>query len=182
MNKKLTTAALQRPEVEEFRNQEKYPIRVLLDDIRSLSNVGSIFRTSDAFNVREVILCGITGRPPHREIQRTALGATESVDWRYEQSAIEVVRGLRKEGVLVVALEQCEETIAPQDLEFVSGQEICLIVGNEVNGVQQDLVDISDVVMEIPQLGTKHSLNVTVAAGIALWEVFKRIRKSRGEE
>lgn len=174
MNKKRTSEELQRPDIDAYREQKKFPVKVLLNNIRSLSNVGSIFRTSDAFNIEEVILCGITGTPPHREIQRTALGATESVAWRYSESAESVITELKEAGYTIFALEQCEVHVAPQDIVIEEGQNVCLILGNEVAGVDQDLVDRSDAVIEIPQSGTKHSLNVTVAAGIALWELYKK--------
>lgn len=177
MNKKLTTAELNRPELEDYLKAEKFPVVVLLDDIRSLSNVGSIFRTSDAFKVEEVILCGITGRPPHREIQRTALGATESVAWRYEESAVSCLRDLKNNGYHILALEQCEDPVQMDEWTGDEDKRYCLIVGNEVNGVNQELIDLSDEILEIPQLGTKHSLNVTVATGIALWEIFKVFKK-----
>ena len=177
MNKKLTTAELNRPMVEDYLKEDKFPVVVVLDDIRSLSNVGSIFRTSDAFKVKELILCGITGRPPHREIQRTALGATESVAWRYAESALEEVESLKTQGFHIMALEQCERPVMMDQWSGKKDQSYCLIVGNEVNGVNQALVDIADEVLEIPQLGTKHSLNVTVATGVALWEIFKVYKK-----
>lgn len=174
MNRKLVNEALKRPSIDAFKKQRKFPIKLILDDIRSLSNVGSIFRTADSFNVKEVLLCGITGCPPHREIQRTALGATESVEWSYHDSAEDVVQLLKSQGYLIVSLEQCEESIDPQTLKLKGDQKLCLVLGNEVSGVNQKIIDNSDAVIEIPQLGTKHSLNVTVAAGIALWEIFKQ--------
>ncbi len=174
MNKKRTSAELQRPDIETYLGQDKFSIVVLLDNIRSLSNVGSIFRTSDAFKVEEVILCGITGTPPHREIQRTALGATESVAWKHCPDAKEEVDRLRIKGYRIFSLEQCEAHVAPHEVKVTAKDKVCLILGNEVEGVSQDLVDLSDEVIEIPQSGTKHSLNVTVAAGIALWELYKK--------
>ncbi|NQV52697.1 MAG: RNA methyltransferase [Flavobacteriales bacterium] len=174
MNKKRTSAELQRPDLATYRGQDKFPIVVLLDNVRSLSNVGSIFRTSDAFKVEKVILCGITGQPPHREIQRTALGATESVAWKHCSDAGEEVGRLKGLGYRIFSLEQCEAHVAPHEVKVTSRDKVCLILGNEVEGVDQRLVDLSDEVIEIPQSGTKHSLNVTVAAGIALWELYKK--------
>ena len=145
---------------------------VLLDDIRSLANVGSIFRTADSFNVQEIILGGITGTPPHREIQRTALGATESVKWKHEPDVEEAIRRLKKEGFLIASVEQCESSVSPTQFHEIK-KPICLVLGNEVMGVKQSIIDNSDLVFEIPQLGTKHSLNVTVAAGVVIWECFK---------
>ncbi len=174
MNRKLANEALNRPSVDDFRNQQKFPITLVLDDIRSLANVGSIFRTADSFNVEEVVLCGITGQPPHRDIQKTALGATESVSWSYNESAVNAVNEFRSRGYRIISLEQCERSTDPRLVEIEASDRICLVLGNEVNGVDQAIIDLSDEVMEIPQLGTKHSLNVTVAGGIALWEIFKR--------
>jgi 23S rRNA (guanosine2251-2'-O)-methyltransferase len=173
MNKKRSTTELQRPSVSAYLEREKFPIVVILDHIRSLSNVGSIFRTADAFQVEQLVLCGITGKPPHREIQRTALGATESVQWSYEEDAVKAVELWQRKGYKVLALEQCEEHIWPQQWAAHFAGPICLVLGNEVDGVQQRVIDRCDGVIEIPQLGTKHSLNVTIAAGIALWEIFK---------
>lgn len=174
MNKKQSLDSLNRPSAEEYRAAPKHPIIVVMDDIRSLSNVGSIFRTCDSFNIQKIVLCGITGSPPHRDIQRTALGATESVEWTYKPNAIEEIKRLKNEGYLIISLEQCEITVHPHKLNLPANQPVCLVLGNEVSGVNQAIVDLSDLVMEIPQKGTKHSLNVTVAAGIALWELFKR--------
>jgi 23S rRNA (guanosine2251-2'-O)-methyltransferase len=177
MNRKLSTDALNRPSVDDYKNQEKFPIKLLLDDIRSLSNVGSLFRTADSFNVEEILLCGITGKPPHRDIQKTALGATESVLWSCNENALETVLRLKADGYKIVSLEQCEQSVDPRNFDLEFNAKVCLIVGNEVNGVDQSIIDISDMVMEIPQMGTKHSLNVTVAGGIALWEIIKKYLK-----
>lgn len=173
MNKKRSNEALQRPGVADFKDQTKYPVVVVLDNVRSLANVGSIFRTADAFNIESLVLCGITGRPPHREIQRTALGATESVHWTHAPSALDTVKALKDLGYLIASVEQCEQHVEPGETGLLPEQKICLVFGNEVEGVSQEVVDASDLVIEIPQAGTKHSLNVTVAAGVVLWEVFK---------
>ena len=173
MNNKRTNEALGRASVDEYLNHDKHPVVVVLDDIRSLSNVGSIFRTADAFNVESVALCGITGTPPHRDIQRTALGATESVEWTHEEDITIFLLKKREEGYKLLAVEQCDDSIDPKSIED-SVFPCCVILGNEVNGVSQDVIELCDAVIEIPQQGTKHSLNVTIAGGIVLWELFKR--------
>lgn len=174
MNKKLKLWELDRVSEEEFREQEKFPIIVILNDIRSLTNVGSFFRTCDAFNVEKIYLCGITAAPPHREIQKTALGATESMDWEHRESADELIAELQKEGVRICSIEQTEETTMLQDVAGLPKGKYALVFGNEVNGVDQSIVDVSDYILEIPQFGTKHSLNVSVCAGIVMWEFAKR--------
>ncbi|MFA5575626.1 MAG: RNA methyltransferase [Brumimicrobium sp.] len=170
MNKKLKLWELNRPTVEEFKQQEKFPIVVTLDNIRSLSNVGTFFRTADAFNVSKIILGGITAHPPHREIQKTALGATESVEWEYHSDLIDVIKDFKNQGYTIYAIEQTEKTILLNEIKLASNQKHLLIFGNEVDGVQQELVDLADFVLEVPQYGTKHSLNVSVCAGVVLWE------------
>lgn len=170
MNKKLKLWELERPSVEEFKEQDKFPIVVVLDNIRSLSNVGTFFRTSDAFNVSKIILGGITAQPPHREIQKTALGATESMAWEHRVDLVEVVKEYQAKGYIVYAIEQTEETTLLNEVTVNQGDNHLLIFGNEVDGVQQELVDLADVVVEVPQYGTKHSLNVSVCAGVVLWE------------
>lgn len=174
MNKKLKLWELDRVSEEEFRKQDKFPIVVVLDNIRSLSNVGSVFRTSDAFNVEKIILCGITAQPPHREIQKTAIGATESVTWEHADSTIEVVKHLKEQGYKICSVEQTEVTTLLQQVEHIEGEKFALIMGNEVDGVDQDVVDNSDFVIEVPQFGTKHSLNVSVCTGVVLWEFAKK--------
>lgn len=176
MNKKLSTTDLNRPSLEDFAEMEKIPVVVMLDDIRSLANVGSIFRTCDGFSVEQIILGGITGQPPHREIQRTALGATESVLWKHEPDLLTAINEWKEKGYAIVSVEQCETSIEPQQLSEIK-KPICLVLGNEVEGVNQNIIDQSDYVVEIPQGGTKHSLNVTVAAGVVLWECFKMWRR-----
>ena len=175
MNKKLATTELNRPSIEEFESQDKIPVVVVLDNIRSLANVGSIFRTCDGFSVEQIVLCGITGQPPHREIQRTALGATESVAWTYQEDALVAIADLKQKGYYIASIEQCQTSIEPSEVGSIK-KPICLVLGNEVEGVNQIIIDQSDVVIEIPQAGTKHSFNVTVAAGIVLWECFKALR------
>jgi len=147
---------------------------VILNDIRSLTNVGSFFRTCDAFNIEKLYLCGITAAPPHREIQKTALGATESMDWEHRESTLELVKELKAEGVTICSVEQTEETTFLQDVAKLPEERFAIVMGNEVNGVDQAIVDISDYIIEVPQFGTKHSLNVSVCAGIVMWEFTKR--------
>ena len=173
MNRKLRNEELGRHFPEEYKAVSKLPIVIVLDDIRSLANVGSVFRTADAFLVSEVILCGITGRPPHRDIHKAALGATETVCWSYEASAESAVETLKSGGYSIVAIEQCEQSYEPGIIEALNYDKVALVFGNEVDGVRQAVVDRADAVMEIPQAGTKHSLNVAVAAGIVIWEWFK---------
>ena len=159
--------------VRQYREKEKFPVAVLLDNVRSMYNVGSVFRTSDAFLISEVILCGITGRPPHPEISKTALGAEESVKWRYCEDALEAVKDMKKEGWLICVLEQAHGSIPLQNFEPSSNSKYLLVAGNEVDGVSQDIVDLADIILEIPQYGVKHSLNVSVSVGIALWQFIK---------
>jgi tRNA G18 (ribose-2'-O)-methylase SpoU len=146
----------------------------VLDDIRSLNNIGSFFRTSDAFNVEKVYLCGITACPPHRDIHKTALGATDTVSWEYCPNILELVKELRQQAYAVCTIEQTEKTTMLQDISHLSNEKFALVFGNEVNGVNQGVIDASDYVIEIPQFGTKHSLNVSVCAGIVMWEFCKR--------
>ncbi|MCH2224023.1 MAG: RNA methyltransferase [Crocinitomicaceae bacterium] len=174
MNKKLKLWELDRVSEKEFKAQEKFPIIVILDEIRSLTNVGSFFRSCDAFNVEKIYLCGITATPPHREIHKTALGATETIAWEHYDSTEEIVQKLKKEGVKICSIEQTEKTTLLQDVANLPNERYALIFGNEVNGVNQTAIDLSDHIIEIPQFGTKHSLNVSVCAGIVLWEFVKR--------
>ncbi len=174
MNKKLKLWELNRVTEEEFKSQKKFPITIVLDEIRSLTNVGSFFRTSDAFNVDKIYLCGITAKPPHREIQKTALGATETIEWEHRETTMEVVEELKAKGIVICSIEQTEETTLLQDVKNLPNEHYALVFGNEVNGVNQDVIDASDHIIEIPQYGTKHSLNVSVCAGIVMWEFAKR--------
>ena len=170
MNRKLKLWELNRVSNEEFKVQNKFPIIVVLDNIRSLNNVGTFFRTCDSFNVQEIILCGITGQPPHREINKTAIGATESMAWSYAEDAIDVVDSLKQDGVKICAVEQTETTTFLNEMQVDKTETYALFFGNEVDGVQQAVIDASDYIIEIPQFGTKHSLNVSVCAGVTLWE------------
>ena len=174
MNRKLKLWELERPSEAAFKAQEKFPITVVLDSIRSLTNVGSFFRTCDAFNVEKLYLCGITAQPPHREIQKTALGATESIEWEHRDEIIDLLQELQKEGKKICSIEQTEKTTLLQNVADLPNDEFVLVFGNEVNGVDQRVIDLSDYIIEIPQFGTKHSLNVSVCAGVVLWEFAKR--------
>ena len=174
MNKKLKLWELERPTVAEFKAKKKFPITLVLDNIRSLSNVGTFFRTCDAFNVEKIYLCGITPCPPHREIQKTALGATASMEWQYVEDTLELIQQLKQEGKTICAVEQTEKTEMLQNFPINTKQHYVLIMGNEVDGVQQSIIDQVDHVLEIPQFGTKHSLNVSVCAGVTLWEFVRR--------
>ena len=171
--KKLLNNELNRLSVEEFRKAHKYPVVVVLDNVRSLNNTGSVFRTSDAFLFEKIVLCGITGTPPHREIEKTALGATESVEWEYCKDTVKAVTDLRNRGYLIVTVEQAEGSIPLNTATFDTNEKYAVIFGHEVKGVSQDVIDISDICIEIPQKGTKHSINIAVSAGIVLWEIFK---------
>ncbi|MBM3418307.1 MAG: RNA methyltransferase [Bacteroidetes bacterium] len=173
-NRKLKLWELDRVSEEAYIAQEKSPIVVVLDDIRSLNNIGSFFRTADAFMVGKIYLCGITACPPHKDIHKTALGATETVEWEYVESVTALAKRLKDNGFKIYSIEQAENTIKLDRFSFNIDQKIALFFGNEVNGVAQDVVNLSDVVLEIPQFGTKHSLNVSVCAGIILWEFVKR--------
>ena len=159
---------------EEFKNSTKLPLTVVLDNVRSLHNVGSVFRTSDAFRVERILLCGITATPPSAEIHKTALGAEDVVDWQYFTETTEAVAMLKSEGYKVCSIEQCNGSIALQSFEVEPGARYALVLGNEVKGVQQQVVDASDAAIEIPQFGTKHSLNVSVTAGMVIWEFAKK--------
>jgi tRNA G18 (ribose-2'-O)-methylase SpoU len=175
--RKLLNSELERKTVDQFRESKKSPLVIVLDNVRSQSNVGSVFRTADAFLIESVYLCGITAQPPHREIQKTALGATESVNWKYYSSTSDAVAELRKSGYLIIAIEQAEGAVELQDLILAKGKKYALIFGHEINGVDQEIVDMSDICVEIPQFGTKHSFNIAVSAGIVLWEVSQKLIK-----
>ena len=175
--RKLHMDELNRRTVDEMAGAKKIPLVVVLDNIRSLHNVGSVFRTADAFNIEKIILCGITGKPPHREIQKTALGATDSVKWEYAEKTLEVLSSLHDEGYRLVAVEQTECSSQPRD--FVAREaKYAVILGNEVNGVAQNVIERCDKCLEIPQDGTKHSLNISVAAGIVMWHFYSLLSKS----
>jgi 23S rRNA (guanosine2251-2'-O)-methyltransferase len=173
--RKLLNEELGRKTREEFKSSSKLPVVLVLDNVRSLNNVGSVFRTADAFLLKAVYLCGITGTPPHREIQKTALGATESVEWKYFETTHMAVEHLKSQNYKVYAVEQAENSIFLNDFLPVQDEPIALVFGNEVNGVGQEIVDQCEGCIEIPQSGTKHSLNIAVSAGIICWEVFQKL-------
>lgn len=175
-NNKLKLDELNRVGVSAFKQQQKFDIVLILDNIRSLNNVGTFFRTADAFNVKKIYLCGITGCPPHREIHKTALGATESVDWEYYEDAIALIHELNAQQTHVVAVEQTSASESLQKLNWNGATPLAFVLGNEVDGVQQEIIDLAAQTLEIPQFGTKHSLNVSVATGIVLWECVRNIK------
>lgn len=172
--KKLRTIEMQRLTVEEFREAKKLPLVVVLDDVRSMYNVGSVFRTGDAFRIERVCLCGITSTPPSTEIHKTALGAEDSVAWQYYPSALEAIESLKADGYEVLSIEQAHGSTMLQDFVPLSDKKYAVVFGNEVKGVHQEVVDASDGCLEIPQFGTKHSLNVSVTAGIVIWHFFTK--------
>jgi 23S rRNA (guanosine2251-2'-O)-methyltransferase len=174
--RKLLNEELERKTVEEFKSSSKTPIIIVLDNVRSLNNVGSVFRTADAFLVEAVYLCGITGQPPNKEIQKTALGATESVVWKYFNTTLEAITELRNNNYSIYSIEQTESAIMLNDFMPAKQQRIAIVFGNEVNGVEQQVIDTSDGVIEIPQLGTKHSLNISVSVGIVMWDLLSKLR------
>jgi len=175
--KKLKNSELNRLDVSAFKKMPKTPLLVILDNIRSLNNIGSVFRTSDAFLMEKIYLCGITATPPHKDIHKTALGATDSVDWAYAESTLELITKLQKQGVKIISIEQANNSIMLQDFNVDKNQKYAIVMGNEVKGVQQEVVSKSDYCVEIPQYGTKHSLNISVTTGIVLWDLFQKIKK-----
>lgn len=177
MNRKLKLWELERVDEETFRGQEKLPLIIILNDIRSLSNVGTFFRTADAFNISKIYLCGITAAPPHREIHKTALGATETVLWEHRENILQLLDELQAMDVKVCSIEQTEQTTLLQEVAGLPEGTYAAVFGNEVDGVDQEVIDRSDYILEIPQFGTKHSLNVSVCAGIVMWEFAKRTLK-----
>lgn len=174
--RKLRNNELGRISVSTFKKATKTPIIVVLDNIRSLNNVGSVFRTSDAFLIEKIYLCGITAIPPNREIHKTALGATESVDWEHKEDTLALVKKLKSEGIVVAAIEQAENSIMLDKFSLESNKKIAIVFGNEVKGVQQEVVSESDYCVEIPQKGTKHSLNISVSCGVVLWDLYQKIQ------
>ncbi|MDP2088508.1 MAG: RNA methyltransferase [Flavobacteriaceae bacterium] len=174
--RKLKNSELNRLSVEEFKQETKIPLIVILDDIRSLNNVGSVFRTSDAFLIEKIYLCGITATPPNKEIHKTALGSTESITWEYAEDVLTLIQKLKDLKIKVVAIEQTENSIMLQDFKVSKNEKIAIIFGNEVKGVQQQAVNLCDAAVEIPQFGTKHSLNISVSVGVVLWDLFKKMK------
>ncbi|MCB9227120.1 MAG: RNA methyltransferase [Chitinophagales bacterium] len=176
MSKKIANADLDRLNKEEFKKAEKTPMIVILDNIRSLNNIGSVFRTADAFLIEKIYLCGITATPPHRDIRKTALGATETVEWEYVKETVDLVEKLKKENTAVYAIEQVENAIMLNNFKPKNKEKIAVVFGNEIDGVQQEVVNTCTGSIEIPQLGTKHSLNISVSAGIVLWDLFVKFK------
>jgi 23S rRNA (guanosine2251-2'-O)-methyltransferase len=174
--RKIRTIEMNRLTVEEYKNSNKLPVTVVLDNIRSLYNVGSVFRTSDAFRLERIMLCGVTGCPPNTEIHKTALGAEDSIEWFYFKNTLDAIKKLKDDGYFIYSVEQVEHSTKLQKLQLDKNHRYAIIFGNEVKGVQQNVVDASDGCIEIPQFGTKHSLNVSVTAGIIIWE-FTRFLK-----
>lgn len=174
--RKLENSELERKSVEDFKTAAKTPLIIVMDDIRSLNNIGSVFRTADAFLVEKIYLCGITAKPPHKEIQKTALGATDTVAWEHYEKVTDVIKKLQSEGVTVLAIEQVEQAYLLDTFTLDKSKKYALVFGNEVYGVSQDAVALCDGCIEIPQLGTKHSLNIAVSAGIVIWDLFKQLK------
>ena len=177
--KKLKLDELNRASVAEFKAMEKFPVAVVLDNVRSMHNIGSIFRTADGFAVEQICLCGITAQPPHREIEKTALGATQSIVWKYYETTLGAVDELRKEGHMIIAIEQAENSTMLHEFKPVADKKYALIFGNEVNGVSDDVMTMIDTCIEIPQFGTKHSFNIVVSAGIVLWDFYRSMVHGR---
>lgn len=176
--RKLRNNELGRISVKEFKQAEKTPIIVVLDNIRSLNNIGSVFRTSDAFLIEKIYLCGITATPPNKEIHKTALGSTESVDWEYREDSLQLIEELQQKNIVVASIEQVEDSIMLNEFNPVQDQKLAVVFGNEVKGVQQSVVSTSDFCIEIPQVGTKHSLNISVSCGVVLWDLFQKMHQN----
>jgi 23S rRNA (guanosine2251-2'-O)-methyltransferase len=172
--RKLLNAELERKSLIQFRDSEKSPFVIVLDNVRSQSNVGSVFRTADAFLTEAIYLCGITAQPPHREINKTALGATESVSWKYYNKTSEAVKELKAGGYRIIGVEQAEGSVELQNMILVKGEKYALVFGHEVNGVDQEVLNMCDCCVEIPQFGTKHSFNIAISVGIVLWELNRK--------
>lgn len=173
--KKLKNKELNRINIETFKESKKTPLIVILDNIRSLNNIGSVFRTSDSFLIEKIYLCGITATPPHKDIHKTALGATDTVAWEYCESTVDLVKKLQSEQVNVLAIEQADKSTMLQKFKPNKNEKYAIVLGNEVKGVLQEVVSLADLVIEIPQYGTKHSLNISVTTGIVIWDIFKKI-------
>ncbi|MCA5006050.1 RNA methyltransferase [Sphingobacterium bovistauri] len=173
---KLSMDQLNRVDIDSFKELEKTPITIVLDNVRSMHNVGSAFRTADGFAIEQIILCGITATPPHREIEKTALGATQSVQWTHYKETTEAIDQLKKQGYKILAIEQAKDSISLEQFEIESDTKYAFVFGNEVHGVDEEVMSIVDGCIEIPQFGTKHSFNVSVTIGIVLWDVLKKIK------
>ncbi len=174
--RKLSLKELNRVNIDQFKQQEKAPMVLVLDNVRSALNVGSAFRTADAFALEKVYLCGITAQPPHREILKTAIGATDSMDWSYAKQTVDVVAALKAEGYVILAVEQAEESVMLPEFTIVSDTKYALVFGNEVNGVGEAVMEMVDYCLEVPQFGTKHSLNISVCIGVVVWDLFKQLK------
>ena len=174
--RKLKNSELDRLNVEAFKQSKKTPIIVVLDNIRSLNNIGSVFRTCDAFLIEKIYLCGITATPPHKDIHKTALGSTETVEWEYVKNIMELIQKIKSENVKVISIEQAENATMLNDFTPKQQTTYALVFGNEVKGVKQEVVSASDMVLEIPQFGTKHSLNISVSVGVVIWDVFSKLK------
>jgi len=175
--RKLKNSELDRLSVDEFKDTKKTPIIIILDNIRSLNNIGSVFRTADAFLIEKIYLCGITAQPPHKDIHKTALGSTDTVAWEYAENTLDVISKLQNENVQICAIEQAENATMLHNFNSKPDTRYALVFGNEVKGVAQQVVNASDVVLEIPQFGTKHSLNISVSCGLVIWDVFSKMKK-----
>jgi 23S rRNA (guanosine2251-2'-O)-methyltransferase len=177
--RKLKNSELNRKSLEEFKKADKYPFIIVLDNVRSLNNIGSVFRTADGFLIKGVYLCGITATPPHKDIRKTALGATDSVHWKYFNKTADAIKQLRKDGYKVISIEQTDESIMLDEFPVRLGEKYALVFGHEMKGVDQSVIDESDICIEIPQFGTKHSFNISVSAGIVLWDLINKLKKKR---
>jgi 23S rRNA (guanosine2251-2'-O)-methyltransferase len=177
--RKLKNSELDRKSLEEFKKADKYPFIIILDNVRSLNNIGSVFRTADGFLIKGVYLCGITATPPHKDIRKTALGATDSVHWKYFNKTADAIKQLRKDGYKVISIEQTDESIMLDEFPVRLGEKYALVFGHEMKGVDQSVIDESDICIEIPQFGTKHSFNISVSVGIVLWDLINKLKKKR---
>ncbi|MBS4012868.1 MAG: RNA methyltransferase [Bacteroidetes bacterium] len=175
--KKLSMDELNRMSVDEFHRTDKFPLVIVLDNIRSMMNIGSVFRTADAFRVESIFLCGITATPPNREIHKTALGATESVDWKYFEKTTDAIMQLKKDDFFVVAMEQTDSSISLSNFKPSNDKKYAIVFGNEVKGVEDEVLKMCDACIEIPQFGTKHSLNIAVTAGMVVWDFYSKLLK-----
>ena len=176
MKRKLKNNELNRISVSEYKEASKTPLIIVLDNIRSLNNIGSVFRTADSFLIQKIYLCGITATPPHRDINKTALGATDSVDWEYVENTIDLINKLQSKGVKIASIEQAEDSISLDEFQVSPNNTYAIVFGNEVKGVSQEVVSVSDLVIEIPQFGTKHSLNISVSCGVVVWDLFVKLK------
>ncbi len=176
MTRKLKNSELDRKTIAEFRAADKTPLLIILDNIRSLNNIGSVFRTADAFLIEKIYLCGITAKPPHKDIQKTALGATDTVAWEHQEDTLALIKSLRSKNVKILSIEQAENATLLNDFTPERNQKYAIIFGNEVKGIQQEVVSESDSVIEIPQFGSKHSLNISVSTGVVVWDLYNKFR------